>query len=139
MLSFPPSLFCARESVTIRKKNSLEGKQLSYLAGLERDAGAGMEPKPEVVKRLRSSICELLTAVTWSLLSQLHSASSAAEQQRGSGSEVARVGQCVSGRLVALVGNCCHHLSFRDVFTENVGKKQDFCFDSTSFDDRCPL
>lgn len=62
----------------------MEGKYC--LVELEVEAGAGKESEREVAKRL------LLTAVTWNLLSQLHSASPAAEQQRVSGSGVTRVG-----------------------------------------------
>lgn len=99
-----PSSVLERVTQSGKKNNNLKGERLSCLVGLEGEAGAGKESKAEVVKRLRSSICELLTAVTWNLLSQLHSASPAAEQQRGSGSEVDRVGQCVSDRFVALIG-----------------------------------
>lgn len=124
LLSFPPSLFCARESDTIwRKKKS--GGETAQLFGRVRGGRLVQEKesKPEVVKRLRSSICELLTAVTWSLLSQLHSASPAAWAAEG-----IRV-RSRSGRSVRLWpvrgpdrGTAVIVCDFGDVFTENGGK-----------------
>lgn len=120
-LSFPPSLFCARESDTIWKNNNnnnnLEGKRLSCLAGLEGEAGAGKGIKTwsgqaSAIKHLRAADCSHLESARPAALCFPCSMSSRGDPGQKS---IGWVSASLTGSR-PWQGNCGHHLWFRGRF-----------------------